>query len=271
VRRQRQRQLPQRRLQRQRHVRPRPATAAAPLGSASRQRAARYAHAQRPRRRGSRQTGTPAPCPNNLACASAACFTDCGSDPDCASGYYCGSGGQRQRPLRRQLLLQLGVRRRVPGVLRQPHRRRERMCGAVIDGKSIRAASAPRRRTCRPAPAAPGVPGSVAYRHGSSATVQWTVPSANGAAIDSTSRPAPARRSTFAERLRRLDGGQRLRHGHAADRLRRLHLDVAAHNIKWLVGDRRSAVTPAQRPDARPRRRSCPRAPARACPWRHRA
>ncbi|MGZ3443519.1 MAG: hypothetical protein ACXVDD_28550, partial [Polyangia bacterium] len=147
---------------------------------------------------------TTAACANHLVCASATtCFATCGGDTDCVSGYYCASGCQPKGAGGATCTLgsqcvsgscvdgyccdspcngacQACAASRTGGA--------NGTCGTVIDGQTdprgVCASSANicRGGACSGVPDAPG--GVVATGAPVSATVQWTVPFANGAAID---------------------------------------------------------------------------------------
>jgi hypothetical protein len=150
------------------------------------------------------QTDT-APCANNLVCASAtSCLSMCGGDPDCVSGYYCSSGCQPKQAGGATCTLggecisgscvdgfccdstcngacQACAASKTGGA--------NGTCLTVLDGQTDprgvcgSSVNVCRGGACTGVPDAPG--GVVATGGAASATLQWTVPAANGPAIDS--------------------------------------------------------------------------------------
>jgi hypothetical protein len=231
---------------------------------------------------GSCHAGSPAPCPNNLACASAtACLPMCGSDPDCASGYYCASGCQPQQAVGAVCTLgdQCLSGHCVDGYCCNSvcttacqacsaslTGGANGMCAAVTDGQADpRGLCGSSANVCQAGVCSgvPGVPGSVVATAGaSSATVQWTVPSANGAAIDKyviTGAGAPINVLPSACVGSTVGSACSYTVTPLTDCVA-YTFDVAAHNINGSSATASSAaVTPAQRPDT-------PSAPSESLP-----
>ena len=232
---------------------------------------------------GSCHTGSPAACPNNLVCASAtACVTMCGSDPDCVSGYYCGSGCQPQQAVGATCTLgdQCLNGNCVDGyccnstctdachACSASHTGGANgTCLAVVDGQiDPRGVCSMSTNVCQAGACtgAPSAPGSVVATAGAySATVQWTVPAANGAPIDKytlTGAGAPIDVLPANVCAGSTMGSACSYTFTALTNCVAYTFDVAAHNANGSSATASSAaVTPAQRPDT-------PSAPAESLP-----